>query len=196
MILHDFDPVLIDLGFIQIRWYSIAYILGIILGWIYANKIIKNITIKHNFLAIKKKDFDDLIFYLIIGIVIGGRLGYVIFYNPKYYLNNLEEILMIWQGGMSFHGGLLGVIITTFLYSKKRQLSFFQLTDIIACCAPIGLFFGRIANFINGELYGKISDLPWAVIFPAGGNIPRHPSQIYEALLEGVFLFIIINLLV
>ena len=193
MILHDFDPVLIDLGFIQIRWYSIAYILGIVLGWIYANKIIKNITIRHNFLAIKKKDFDDLIFYLIIGIIIGGRLGYAIFYNPKYYLNNLEEILMIWQGGMSFHGGLLGVIITTLLYSKKKQISFFQLTDVIACCAPIGLFFGRIANFINGELYGKISTLPWSIIFPAGGYASRHPSQIYEAVLEGVFLFILIN---
>ena len=131
MILHDFDPVLIDLGFIQIRWYSIAYILGIVLGWIYANKIIKNITIRHNFLAIKKKDFDDLIFYLIIGIIIGGRLGYAIFYNPKYYLNNLEEILMIWQGGMSFHGGLLGVIITTLLYSKKKQISFLDLLKVI-----------------------------------------------------------------
>ena len=195
MILHDFDPVLIDFGFIQIRWYSISYILGIVLGWVYAKKIIKNITIKHNFLAIKQKEFDDLIFYLILGIIIGGRLGYVIIYNAEYYLKNLEEILMIWRGGMSFHGGLLGVIVTTLLYSKKKQLNFFQLTDILACCTPIGLFFGRIANFINGELYGKTSDLPWAVIFPSGENIPRHPSQIYEALLEGVLLFLIINFL-
>ena len=195
MILHDFDPLLIDFGFIQIRWYSISYILGIVLGWMYAKKIIKNITIKHNFLAIKQKEFDDLIFYLILGIIIGGRLGYVIIYNAEYYLKNLEEILMIWHGGMSFHGGLLGVIVATLLYSKKKQLSFFQLTDILACCAPIGLFFGRIANFINGELYGKTSDLPWAIIFPSGGNIPRHPSQIYEALLEGVVLFLIINFL-
>ena len=124
MILHDFDPLLIDFGFIQIRWYSISYILGIVLGWVYAKKIIKNITIKHNFLAIKQKEFDDLIFYLILGIIIGGRLGYVIIYNAEYYLKNLEEILMIWHGGMSFHGGLLGVIVATLLYSKKKQLSF------------------------------------------------------------------------
>ena len=121
MILHDFDPLLIDFGFIQIRWYSISYILGIVLGWVYAKKIIKNITIKHNFLAIKQKEFDDLIFYLILGIIIGGRLGYVIIYNAEYYLKNLEEILMIWHGGMSFHGGLLGVIVATLLYSKKKQ---------------------------------------------------------------------------
>ena len=195
MIVHNFDPVLIDLGLFQIRWYSIAYILGIILGWIYAIKIIKKMARKHNFTMIKQTVFDDLIIFLIIGIVIGGRLGYVIFYNFEYYSKNLSEILKIWEGGMSFHGGLLGVIIATIIFSKIKRINFFYFADIICCVAPIGLFLGRIANFINAELYGKISTLPWAVIFPNGDNISRHPSQIYEAILEGVVLFILINFL-
>ena len=123
----------------------------------------------------------------------GGRLGYVFFYNLEYYIENLSEILKIWKGGMSFHGGLLGVAIATLLFSKIKKTNFFMFTDIVACAAPIGIFFGRIANFINGELYGKISTLPWSIIFPAGGYASRHPSQIYEAVLEGVFLFILIN---
>ena len=193
MIVHNFDPVFIDLGVFQIRWYSIAYIVGIILGWIYAIKIIKEMARKHNFTMIKKTVFDDLIIYLIIGIVLGGRLGYVIFYNFEYYSRNLFEILKLWEGGMSFHGGLLGVIIATIIFSKIKRINFFYFTDIICCVAPIGLFLGRIANFINGELFGKISTLPWAVIFPNNGNISRHPSQIYEAILEGIVLFILIN---
>jgi len=134
-----------------------------------------------------------LVIYLIIGIVLGGRLGYVIFYNFEYYSKNLFEILKLWEGGMSFHGGLLGVIIATIIFSKIKRINFFYFTDIICCVAPIGFFLGRVANFINGELVGKISILPWAVIFPNGGNIPRHPSQIYEAILEGIVLFILIN---
>ena len=195
MIVHNFDPVLVDLGILQIRWYSIAYIAGIIFGWIYAIKIIKIIGKKHNIKLIKPEIFSDLIIYLILGIIIGGRLGYVIFYNFDYYSKNFLEILILWQGGMSFHGGLLGVIIGTFIFSKIKKINFFNFTDIIACVAPIGLFLGRLANFINGELYGKISTLPWAVIFPEAGNISRHPSQIYEAILEGVILFILINFL-
>ena len=193
MIVHNFDPVFIDLGVFQIRWYSIAYIVGIILGWIYAIKIIKEMTRKHNFTIIKQAVFDDLIIYLIIGIVLGGRLGYVIFYNFEYYSKNLFEILKLWEGGMSFHGGLLGVIIITIIFSKIKRINFFYFTDIICCVAPIGLFLGRIANFINGELFGKISTLPWAIVFPNSGNIARHPSQIYEAILEGIVLFILIN---
>jgi len=194
MIVHNFNPILIDLGLFQIRWYSLAYILGIIIGWIYAVKIIK-LTTKNirNFDPVKKSHFDDLIIYLVIGIIIGGRIGYVIFYNFEYYSQNFFEIFKIWQGGMSFHGGLLGVIISTIIFSKKTKTNFFKFTDIVSCAAPIGIFFGRIANFINGELYGKISTLPWAVIFPDGGNVARHPSQIYEAILEGIFLFILIN---
>ena len=194
MIVHNFNPILIDLDLFQIRWYSLAYILGIIIGWIYAVKIIKLTTKnKHNFDSIKKSRFDDLIIYLVIGIILGGRIGYVIFYNLEYYSQNFLEIFKVWQGGMSFHGGLLGVVISTIIFSKKTKTNFFKFTDIVSCAAPIGIFFGRIANFINGELYGKISTLPWAVIFPDGGNVARHPSQIYEAILEGIFLFILIN---
>lgn len=193
MIVHNFDSVFIDLGFFQIRWYSIAYIVGIILGWIYANRIIKKTLIKNNFTLIKPTHFDDLVLYLILGIIVGGRLGYIFFYNYEYYTQNPYEILEIWKGGMSFHGGLLGVVFATFIFSKIKNINFFNLTDIIACVTPIGLFLGRIANFVNGELFGKVSDLPWAVIFPEAGNIGRHPSQIYEAILEGVFLFILIN---
>ena len=193
--IHNFDPVLIDLGLIQIRWYSLAYILGIILGWIYAIKIINNMIKKYNFTIVKTELFNDLMFYVILGIIFGGRLGYVIFYNFEYYSENLFEILKIWQGGMSFHGGLLGVIIAAVFFSKSKNINFLNFTDIISCAAPIGLFFGRIANFINGELFGKASDLPWAIVFPGGGEITRHPSQIYEALLEGAVLFFLINFL-
>ena len=196
MIIHDFDPVLIDLGIFQVRWYSLAYILGILIGWMYANKIIKSTSInKYNFKQIESKNFDDLIIYLILGIIIGGRLGYVIFYNLNYYVENLLEIFKIWKGGMSFHGGLIGVIISTILFSKKSAINFFKISDIICCVAPIGIFLVRIANFINGELYGKFTTLPWGVIFKNAGNLPRHPSQIYEAALEGIVLFLIINYL-
>ena len=196
MIVHNFDPILIDLGLFQVRWYSVAYILGIILGWIYALKIIK-FTEKNesNFKSIEKSKFDDLIIYIVIGIIIGGRLGYVFFYNLEYYSQNFSEIFKLWEGGMSFHGGLLGVIISTIIFSIKTKISFFKFSDIISCVAPIGIFLGRIANFINGELFGKISTMPWAIIFPSGGNIARHPSQIYEAILEGAVLFILINFL-
>jgi len=194
MIIHNFDPVLIDLGLFQIKWYSLAYILGIILGWIYAVKII-NLTTnnKYNFEQIKTSHFNDLIIYLVVGMVIGGRLGYVFFYNFVYYSENFFEIFKLWQGGMSFHGGLLGVIISIVFFSKKTKTNFFKFADIVSCVAPIGIFLGRIANFINGELYGKISTLPWAVIFPNGGSMARHPSQIYEAILEGLILFVLIN---
>ena len=196
MIIHNFNPVLVDLGFFEIRWYSIAYILGIIIGWMYAGKIIKETAKnKYKFESVKKSQFDDLLIYLVIGIILGGRLGYVIFYNFDYYSQNFTEIFKIWQGGMSFHGGLLGVVVTIYIFSKNKNTSFFKFSDIVACVSPIGLFLGRIANFINGELFGKISTLPWAIIFPNGGNIARHPSQIYEAILEGIVLFILINFL-
>ena len=196
MIIHNFNPVLVDLGFLEIRWYSIAYILGIVIGWLYAGKIIKETAkSKYNFEPVKKSDFDDLLIYLVIGIILGGRLGYVMFYNFDYYSQNFLEIFKIWQGGMSFHGGLLGVIVAIYIFSINKNANFFKLSDIVACASPIGLFLGRIANFINGELFGKISTLPWAVIFPNSENIARHPSQIYEAILEGIVLFILINFL-
>ena len=196
MFIHNFDPVLIDLGFFQIRWYSIAYILGILIGWIYANRIIKSTTSnEYNFIQITTKQFDDLIIYLVIGIILGGRLGYVIFYNLDYYSQNLLEVFKLWHGGMSFHGGLLGVIISILIFSKRKQINFFKFSDIVSCVAPIGILLGRLANFINGELYGKVTTLPWGIIFPNAGNLSRHPSQIYEALLEGICLFLIINYL-
>ena len=194
MIVHNFDPILVDLGWFQIKWYSIAYIGGIILGWMYAIKIInKSINNNSEFLTVKKSDFDELIIYLILGIIIGGRLGYVFFYNFSYYSLNFFEIFKIWQGGMAFHGGLIGVIFATYIFAKIKNNNFFKLSDIIACVAPIGLFLGRIANFINGELVGKVSNLPWAVVFSLEENVGRHPSQIYEAILEGIVLFILIN---
>jgi len=185
MFINNFDPVAIQIFSIEIRWYSLAYIFGILLGWLYCKKILikdKNIS----------KLFDDLISYLIIGIILGGRLGYVIFYNLEYFLSNPIEILMIWQGGMSFHGGLLGALASTIIYAKKHNINKFIFLDLIAGSAPIGIFLGRIANFVNSELYGRETDILWSVIFSRIDNITRHPSQIYEALLEGVILFFIL----
>ena len=185
MFINNFDPVAIQIFSIEIRWYSLAYIFGILIGWLYCKKILikdKNIS----------KLFDDLISYLIIGIILGGRLGYVIFYNLEYFSSNPIEILMIWQGGMSFHGGLLGVLASTIIYAKKHNLNKFIFLDLIAGSAPIGIFLGRVANFVNSELYGRETDILWSVIFTKIDNITRHPSQIYEALLEGVILFFIL----
>ena len=195
MFVHNFDPVLVDLHFIEIRWYSLAYIFGIIFGWMYAKKIIRKIRHNNALYYLKIDDFDEFIPYLVIGIILGGRLGYVIIYNYDYYIKNLIEIFFIWNGGMSFHGGLLGTIIATIFYASKKKINTFIYLDVIACVSPIGLFLGRISNFIYGELYGKISNMPWSVIFPNADSLPRHPSQIYEALLEGMLLFFIINFL-
>ena len=185
MFINNFDPVAIQIFSIEIRWYSLAYIFGILIGWLYCKKILikdKNIS----------KLFDDLISYLIIGIILGGRLGYVIFYNLEYFSSNPIEILMIWKGGMSFHGGLLGVLVSTIIYAKKHNVNKFIFLDLIAGSAPIGIFLGRIANFLNSELYGRETDILWSVIFTRIDNITRHPSQIYEALLEGIILFFIL----
>ena len=194
MIIHNFDPVIVDFGFLQLRWYSLSYIAGIIIGWYYLNKVISKLNTE-NPSIIKYKHIDDFIVYLIIGIILGGRFGYVFFYDLNYFFKNPIEIFLIWNGGMSFHGGLIGVIVSSYLFSKNKKFNFFKLTDMLACASPIGLFFGRIANFINGELYGKATNVPWSVIFPKIDNISRHPSQIYEALLEGIILFILINYL-
>ena len=192
MFTHNLNPILLDLGFIAIRWYSLAYIFGILFGWWYGKKlIIKKFKVSQS--KPDTNDFDDLITYLIISIIIGGRLGYVFFYNLSYFFNNPIEILKIWEGGMSFHGALIGVITGTYIFAKKRSINPLFFLDIIACVSPVGIFLGRVANFINGELIGKISNVPWSVIFPAIDMMPRHPSQIYEALLEGVILFFILN---
>ena len=195
MLIHSFDPVLIDFGFISIRWYSLAYIFGILFGWWYGKKIIiqkfKNLEKKAEI-----KQFDDLITYLIISMIVGGRLGYVILYNFSFYISNPIEIIKIWEGGMSFHGGLIGIIIGTYLFSLKTKTQMLFFLDVIACVSPIGIFLGRIANFINGELIGKATSVPWAIIFPSIDMAPRHPSQIYEAFLEGVVLFYILRFII
>ena len=191
---HNFDPVLIDLGFIKIHWYSLAYVFGILIGWWYGRLIItKKIhgSDQENYL----KNFDDLISYIIIGVIVGGRLGYVIFYNLTFFLNQPIEIFKLWEGGMSFHGGLIGVILSTYIFSKVKKLNYKIYFDIICCAAPIGIFLGRIANFINSELYGTPTDKPWGIIFPEIDNLSRHPSQLYEAFLEGIVLFVLINFL-
>ena len=195
MFTHNFDPVLIDLYIFEVRWYSLAYIVGILVGWIYAKKIIKHLKTNSNLSYLEIKDFDDFIPYLVIGIILGGRLGYVLIYSFDYYIKNLHEIFYVWNGGMSFHGGLIGIIVATFIFTSIKKIHTFIYLDIISCVAPIGLFLGRISNFINGELYGKATDLPWGVIFPTVGTFARHPSQIYEAILEGLLLFIILNFL-
>jgi len=191
MYTHNLDPVLFDFGLIVIRWYSLAYVFGIIIGWWLGKKIILHILNNVNF-KFNLSEFDDLITYTILSIIIGGRLGYVLFYNLEYYINNPIDVFKVWEGGMSFHGALLGVIISTHLFSIKRNIPTFFMLDVIACVSPIGIFFGRIANFINGELVGKITTVPWSVVFPSIDMAARHPSQIYEALLEGLILFLLL----
>ena len=185
MFINNFDPVALEIFSLEIRWYSLAYIFGIILGWILAKKLfIQDIEVKNK--------FDDYLTYLIIGIILGGRLGYIFIYNLSFYINNPLDIFKIWQGGMSFHGGLIGVIFASIIFAKKNNQNSFLYMDIVALVAPIGIFFGRIANFINSELYGTVTNVSWAVTFIKVDNFPRHPSQLYEALLEGVFLFLIL----
>ena len=186
MFINNFDPVAFNFFALEIRWYSLSYIFGIILAWVYC----KRFLIKDER---ELKLFDDLISFLIIGIIVGGRLGYVIFYNPIYYLKNPIEILMLWNGGMSFHGGILGVIFATYLFSKKNKNNSFIFLDLIAMSAPIGIFLGRIANFINSELYGRQTDFLLSVKFERVDDLHRHPSQIYEAFFEGIVLFIFMN---
>jgi phosphatidylglycerol:prolipoprotein diacylglycerol transferase len=185
MFINNFDPVAFQIISFEIRWYSLAYILGIVIGWMLCKKIfIENLDINQK--------FDDYITHLIIGIIIGGRLGYVLFYNFNYYINNIFDIFKIWQGGMSFHGGLLGIIFASILFAKKNNQDLFVYTDLVSLVAPIGIFFGRLANFINSELYGKVTEVPWAVIFIQVDNLSRHPSQLYEAIFEGIILFILL----
>ena len=185
MFINNFDPVALEIFSIEIRWYSLAYIIGILFGWILAKKLfIQRLEIKNT--------FDDYITYLILGIIIGGRLGYVFIYNLSFYINNPLDIFKIWQGGMSFHGGLMGIILASIIFAKKNNQNAFLYMDIVALVAPVGIFFGRIANFINSELYGIVTNVSWAVKFTQVDSLPRHPSQLYEALLEGVVLFLIL----
>jgi phosphatidylglycerol:prolipoprotein diacylglycerol transferase len=182
-----FDPIAVSFGPFAIRWYALAYIVGLILGWRYCLWVAKRPPAVASPAAI-----DDFLVWATLGVVLGGRAGYVLFYKPDYYFQNPSEILKLWHGGMSFHGGALGVLAALYLFCRQRGLSLLAFSDIITSAVPIGLFFGRVANFINGELWGRPSDVPWAMVFPNGGPEPRHPSQLYEAGLEGIVLFLLL----
>jgi phosphatidylglycerol:prolipoprotein diacylglycerol transferase len=189
----NFDPVLIQIGPLAIRWYALAYVAGILLGWRYAVGLVRNARLWGAAPPpANPEQVDDLVLWITLGIILGGRLGYVLFYAPQLIWMEPLEVLRVWHGGMSFHGGFLGVAVALLAFARANKIAFFRLTDMVAPAVPIGLMFGRIANFINGELWGRATDLPWGVIFPAGGPVARHPSQIYEALLEGVALFVIL----
>jgi len=187
----DIDPVAVHIGSFGIRWYSLAYLAGIMLGWFLMRRMARRYPS-----PVTQKMIDDLVFWVTVGLIAGGRIGYVLFYNFGYYLENPMQIFALWKGGMSFHGGLLGVILAVFFYARSVKVGFFQFTDILACVVPVGLFFGRLANFINSELFGRVTvSVPWAIIFPNGGPLPRHPSQLYEAGFEGIFLFCVLYFL-
>ena len=185
MFINNFDPVAFQIFSLEIRWYSLAYIFGILFGWLLSKKYLIS---DHKL----REKFDDYLTYVILGIIIGGRLGYVLFYNPSYYSSNLNDVFKIWQGGMSFHGGLIGVVISTVLFAKRNDQNPFEYLDIVSIVAPIGIFFGRLSNFINSELYGIETNVSWAVQFIQVDGLYRHPSQLYEAFFEGVVLFLIL----
>lgn len=177
------SPVALDLGFFQLKWYSLAYIAGILVGWWYLLKLLSKPGA-----PMAKRHADDLVFYATLGIILGGRIGYVIFYQPEMILDPLQ-ILRLWDGGMSFHGGMIGTSLAILWLARKNNLSWLRIHDYLACCVPFGLFFGRMANFVNGELWGRPTDVSWGIIFPRTGlDVARHPSQLYEAGLEGLVL--------
>jgi phosphatidylglycerol:prolipoprotein diacylglycerol transferase len=190
------NPVLISLGPLAVRWYALAYIVGIVAGWFYARSIIASRKLWGGAAPFTVVEFDDFIIWITLGIIIGGRIGYVLFYNLAHFAANPLEIFALWTGGMSFHGGVLGCIAATILFAARRGLPILPLGDVTTAVAPIGLLLGRVANFINGELWGRPTDVPWAMVFPNGGPIPRHPSQLYEAALEGLLLLLVLGVLV
>jgi phosphatidylglycerol:prolipoprotein diacylglycerol transferase len=181
------DPVIFSVGPLAVRWYALAYIFGLLGAIWYMKSMIRRPPE-----IVREIDVDDFLVWATLGVVLGGRIGYVLFYKPGFFLDHPAAIFQVWQGGMSFHGGFLGVVVATWLFSRKRGINLMGFADMIACAAPIGLFLGRIANFVNGELIGRVSDVPWAMVFPHGGPQPRHPSQLYEALLEGLVLFLVL----
>jgi len=191
-----FDPVLVQLGPFAIRWYALAYIFGILIGWGYARLLIRSPRLWGRKAPMTVNDFDDFVLWVTIGIILGGRIGYVLFYNLPYFIEHPLEIVQLWNGGMSFHGGFIGCVLAVLLFGYTRGISVLSLGDLTCAAGTIGLFLGRLANFINGELWGRPTDVPWAMIFPNGGPLPRHTSQLYEAGLEGLLLFIVLALLV
>jgi phosphatidylglycerol:prolipoprotein diacylglycerol transferase len=192
----NIDPVLVSVGPFAVRWYALAYIAGILLGWVYARAIIRNERNWGGPAPLTVGEFDDFVLWVTLGIILGGRVGYVLFYNLPQFLSHPLEILQVWNGGMSFHGGFLGCIIATVAFAWRRGVPVLSLGDVACAVAPIGLCLGRLANFINGELWGRLAEVPWAMVFPRGGPFPRHPSQLYEAGLEGLLLLIVLALMV
>ncbi|WP_411287268.1 prolipoprotein diacylglyceryl transferase [Phenylobacterium sp.] len=190
----DFDPVLFQIGPFAIRWYALAYVAGILVGWRYAVAMVRNASLwPRRAPPVIPDQIDDLILWVTLGVIVGGRLGHVLFYTPSLIWTDPIEIVKVWNGGMSFHGGAIGVFVALILYAWRNAIDVWRLGDLTAAAVPIGLFFGRIANFINGELWGRPTDLPWGVIFPGSGDgVPRHPSQLYEAALEGLVLFLVL----
>jgi phosphatidylglycerol---prolipoprotein diacylglyceryl transferase len=186
------DPVLIQIGPFALRWYALAYIMGILLGWLYARAIIRSEPLWGGKAPMTVADYDDFVLWVTLGVILGGRIGYVVFYNPAHFAANPAEIIQLWKGGMSFHGGFVGVVLAVFLFARSRGIPFLSLADVTCAVYPIGHFLGRIANFINAELWGRPSDVPWAMVFPGGGPIPRHPSQLYQAVLEGLLLLVVL----
>jgi phosphatidylglycerol:prolipoprotein diacylglycerol transferase len=197
LVMPAIDPIIVQIGPLAIRWYALAYVAGLLLGWLYARRLVENEALWSP--AQRRPtpvELDDLLVYAAIGVVVGGRVGHVLVYGLPYYMQNPGEILQVWHGGMAFHGGLLGVILATLVFAWRRGLSALSLFDIMGVVAPLGLFFGRLANFVNQELWGHVTDVPWGVVFRTGGPLPRHPSQLYEAALEGLLLLVILGLLV
>ncbi len=192
----NIDPVLIELGPFAIRWYALAYVAGLMLGWWLAKRLCEREALWGGRAAIPPEAFDDAVVWVAFGVILGGRIGYVLFYNFSYYVAHPLDALTVWHGGMSFHGGFLGSILAMALFCRRRGLPLLSMLDIAAAVVPIGLFLGRLANFINGELWGRITDVPWAFVFPHGGPFPRHPSQLYEAALEGLLIFTVLMLAV
>lgn len=193
-----FDPVAFSIGWFVIRWYALAYIGGILSGWIYARSLLKNEKLWGGPAPATPVQIDDFILWVTIGIIVGGRTGYVLFYNPAFFIQHPAEILQLWNGGMSFHGGFLGCVAAVMLFAHRNNISILSLGDITTAVAPIGLLLGRLANFINSELWGRPADasVPWAMVFPNGGPLPRHPSQLYEAGLEGILLFAVLAVMI
>ncbi len=183
----NIDPVAIEIGPLAIRWYALAYVSGLILGWLHVRALARQKPA-----IMTARDADDLLLWVTLGVVLGGRVGYVLFYKSGYYASHLDEIFAVWRGGMSFHGGLLGVAAAMVLFARVRKLKLLEVADVVVCAVPIGLFFGRVANFVNGELWGRASNASWAMAFPHAGPEPRHPSQLYEAALEGIVLFVLL----
>jgi len=190
------NPILIEIGPFAIRWYALAYILGVLLGWLYARVLVRSERLWGGKAPLSVLDLDDFILWVTLGIILGGRIVYVLFYNPAHFVAHPSEIFQLWKGGMSFHGGFTGCVVAVILFARSRGISMLSLGDVTCAVGPIGLFLGRLANFVNGELWGRTSDVPWAMVFPGGGPLPRHPSQLYEAALEGLVLFVVLALVI